>query len=311
MRIVFFGTPAFAVPSLQALLDEGAEVVAVVTQPDRPQGRSRSTLVPPPVKVLAESRGIPVLQPERPRGDLFLAALRRLAPDLGVVVAYGHILRPEVLEVPARGMINVHASLLPRHRGAAPVQAAILAGDAETGVTIMQLDAGMDTGDILLARGTPLGPEETAGELTDRLANLGAQALVEALVLMQRGELHPIAQDAALATVAPKVHRDAARIPWGAGAAAVSRCLRAFDPAPGAWTSLHGAEVKLFGPRPAEGAGPPGAVLRVEPALVVGTGDGALQVTGVQPTGKRRMAARDWVRGRGVAVGETFDGGGR
>jgi methionyl-tRNA formyltransferase len=258
------------------------------------------------VKELAEAHDIPVLQPDRPRGDLFLAHLRRLAPDLGVVVAYGHILRPEVLSVPPRGMLNVHASLLPRHRGAAPIQAAILAGDAETGVTIMQMDAGMDTGDILLARSTPVGAEETAGRLTERLAALGAQTLVEALVLMQRGELHPIPQEPALATQAPKISRDQARIGWNAGAAAVARQTRAFDPVPGAWSTLDGVEVKLFGARAARGSGPAGVVLRTEPDLVIGTGDGAVSVAEVQPAGKRRMSAREWCRGRSAEPGGVF-----
>jgi methionyl-tRNA formyltransferase len=306
MRIVFFGTPAFAVPSLRALLDEGAEVVAVVTQPDRPQGRSRSVLVPPPVKELAAAHDIPVLQPDRPRGDLFLAHLRRLAPDLGVVVAYGHILRPEVLSVPPRGMINVHASLLPRHRGAAPVQAAILAGDPESGVTIMQMDAGMDTGDILLARSTPIGIDETAGQLTGRLAALGAQALVEALVLIQRGELHGIPQEHSLATLAPKISREQARIGWDAGAGAVARQVRAFDPVPGAWSTLDGLEVKLFGARAVPGAGPCGAMISTEPELVIGTGDGAVAIAEVQPAGRRRMSAREWCRGRSAGRGEAF-----
>lgn len=306
MRIVFFGTPAFAVPSLRALLDEGAEVVAVVTQPDKPQGRSRSVLVPPPVKELAAAHGIPVLQPERPRGDLFLAHLRRLAPDLGIVVAYGHILRPEVLSVPSRGMVNVHASLLPRHRGAAPVQATILAGDPETGVTIMQMDAGMDTGDILLARSTPIGADETAGQLTGRLAALGAQALVEALVLMQRGDLHGIPQEHALATLAPKISRENARIRWDAGAAAVVRQVRAFDPVPGAWSTLDGLEVKLFGARVVPGAGPGGAVIDTGPELVIGAGDGAVAVAEVQPAGRRRMSAREWCRGRVAGQSEAF-----
>ena len=306
MRVVFFGTPAFAVPSLRALVEEGAAVVAVVTQPDRPQGRSRSTLLPPPVKQAAEELGLPVLQPERPRGDVFVASLRRLNPDLGVVVAYGHILKPEVLAVPARGMVNVHASLLPRHRGAAPVHAAILAGDRSTGVTIMQMDAGMDTGAILHQLSTDIGDAETTGALTGRLADLGARALVEALVLLQRGELLPIPQDQARATLAPKIDRDMARIDWTAGASAVARRIRAFDPAPGAWTTLGGLEVKLFGARPGPDTGAPGLILRAEPALVIGTGDGSVEVTDVQPSGRRRMSASEWHRGRGAGSGERF-----
>ncbi|HJS47556.1 MAG TPA: methionyl-tRNA formyltransferase, partial [Gemmatimonadales bacterium] len=205
MRLVFFGTPAFAVPSLRALLDAGHDVAAVITQPDRPQGRSRSQLVPPPVKEIALAHRIPVHQPERPAGDLFAETLRRAQVDLGVVVAYGHILRPAILAVPELGMINVHASLLPRWRGAAPVQAAILAGDRVTGVSIMRMEAGLDSGPVLLRATTPLGDEETAATLTERLARLGADTLVEALERVAGGGAPAEPQDEAAATLAPKV----------------------------------------------------------------------------------------------------------
>src|SRR5918993_2149516 len=195
MRIVFFGTPAFAVPSLQALLQDRFAVAGVVTQPDKPQGRSRSELIAPPVKIAALAAGIPVLQPIRPVGDVFTASLRRLEPDLGVVVAYGHILKPEVLSLPPNGMINVHASLLPRHRGAAPIQQAILEGDPQTGITIMQMEEGLDSGPMLHRVTTPIEPDETAGALAQRLAALGATALVEALSLLSRGLMRPQAQD--------------------------------------------------------------------------------------------------------------------
>ncbi|HEX9754251.1 MAG TPA: methionyl-tRNA formyltransferase [Gemmatimonadales bacterium] len=327
MRIVFFGTPEFAVPSLRALLDEGADVVAVVTQPDRPQGRSRSTIVPPPVKTLAEERGLAVMQPERPRGDVFLANLRRVAPEVGVVVAYGHILRPEVLAVPARGMINVHASLLPRHRGAAPIQAAILAGDLETGVTVMRMDPGMDTGPILHQARTLIRPDETGGQLASRLAELGGRALTEALVLLQQGVLRPEPQDETRATYAPKLDRDQARISWNDPGEEVVRRIRAFDPTPGAWTTLDGGELKLFGGRLAgagagrarggEGGGggaggsEPGTILGVASELVVATGAGDVAIADVQPAGRRRMTAAEWFRGRegtgtGAAVGWRF-----
>lgn len=306
MRIVFFGTPAFAVPSLRALLDEGAEVMAVVTQPDKPQGRSRSVLLPPPVKELALAHGLTVLQPERPRGDVFAATLRQLAPDLGVVVAYGHILRPEILAIPHHGMINVHASLLPRHRGAAPIQAAILAGDTETGVTTMQMDAGMDTGDMLITRRTPIHPTDTAGSLGERLAVLGGEALLETLILLQRGELPRTPQDHDRATLAPKIDRGQAMVAWSAGADAVSRQIRAFDPVPGAWSRLGELEVKLFGvtidPAPAS----PGVIAAVSPALRIGTGDASVCIAEVQPAGKRRMPAVAWTQGRGAEVGQVL-----
>lgn len=307
MRVVFFGTPDFAVPSLRALIEEGAEVSAVITQPDRPQGRSRSRLVAPPVKVAAEALKLPVLQPERPRGDLFLTNLRRLTPDLGVVVAYGHLLRPEVLAIPHRGMLNVHASLLPRHRGAAPVQAALLAGDRETGVSIMQMDAGLDTGPVLHRAATLIHHEESAGELTERLAALGAKALIEALVLLQRGELRAQPQDVSRATYAPKVEREQARIDWNRPAELVARTIRAFDPWPGAWTTLEGCEIKLFGARSEERQGQPGELLAVAPALLVGTSSTAVAIDEVQPAGRRRMGAPDWARGHGAVRGMRFE----
>lgn len=299
MRVVFFGTPAFAVPSLTALVEEGARIVAVITQPDRPRGRSRSTLTAPAVKLKAQELGLPVLQPERPRGDVFLANLRRLTPDLGVVVAYGHILQPEVLAVPRLGMINVHASLLPRHRGAAPVQAAILAGDRETGVTIMKMDAGMDTGPILRMARTPVGPGETAGELTARLAELGATTLVDAIALLQHGELPPVSQDDAGATLAPKLDREAAHLRWTDRGEAVARRIRAFDPSPGAWTTFPEGELKLFSAMPVEGRGEPGTVLDPGPPLVIAAGEGAVAVHEVQPAGRKRMPVAAWLRGRG------------
>ncbi|MGH7525280.1 MAG: methionyl-tRNA formyltransferase, partial [Gemmatimonadales bacterium] len=214
MRIVFFGTPEFAVASLRALLRERFFIAGVVTQPDRPQGRSHSTLIAPPVKLAAEAEGLTVLQPVRPVGDLFLAGLRRLEPDLGIVVAYGHILRRELLTIPPRGMINVHASLLPRFRGAAPIQHAILAGERETGISIMQMDEGMDSGPVLQRASTTVESDDTAGSLAARLAELGASALVETLSLLTAGLARPQAQDPAAATYAPKIDRETARLDW-------------------------------------------------------------------------------------------------
>jgi methionyl-tRNA formyltransferase len=306
MRIVFFGTPEFAVASLRALLHERFTVAGVVTQPDRPQGRSRSSLVPPPVKQLAESERIPVLQPVRPVGDLFLASLRRLEADLGVVVAYGHILRPEVLQAVPRGMINVHASLLPRFRGAAPIQHAILAGESETGVSIMQMEEGLDSGPVLHRVATPIGSGETAGALTSRLAELGATALVEALSLMGAGLARPQPQDAGSATYAPKIGREMARMDWSKAAGTLEREVRAFDPAPGAWSLLDDAPVKFFGAAMAEGTGEPGTVLAAADRLLVACGEGALALREVQPAGRSRMAAGAWVRGRAIAAGRRF-----
>jgi methionyl-tRNA formyltransferase len=303
MRIVFFGTPEFAVPSLRALLRERYQVVGVVTQPDRPQGRSRSALVAPPVKTEALAAHLPVLQPARPLGDVFLAGLKRLEPDLGVVVAYGHILRAEVLSLPQHGMINVHASLLPRWRGAAPIQHAILAGETETGISIMQMDAGLDSGPVLHKVATPIGPDETAGHLTARLAELGATALVDALSLLTGGFARPAAQDLKGVTLAPKIDRDSARLDWRRDAPSLARQVRAFDPAPGAWTTLDDAPLKLFGAVATPEHGEPGLVLAAGERLVVGCGDGALAVREVQPAGRTRLPVAEWARGRGIAAG--------
>jgi methionyl-tRNA formyltransferase len=306
MRIVFFGTPEFAVASLRSLIQSRFTVSGVVTRPDKPQGRSRSELVPPPVKVLAENEGIPVLQPVRPIGDVFTASLRRLEPDLGVVVAYGHILRPEVLSIPARGMINVHASLLPRLRGAAPIQHAILKGDAETGISIMQMDEGLDSGPVLHRVSTPITPDETSGSLTARLAELGATALIEALSLIAGGLARAQPQDHSKATYAPKLERESARLLWQQDATVLERQVRAFDPSPGAWTMLSGSTLKLFGAREVPGTGEPGSVLAAGDRLVIAAGRGALAVQEVQPAGRNRIPVASWVRGRGVAVGQRL-----
>ena len=306
MRIVFFGTPEFALPSLEALLAEGAQVVGVVTQPDKAQGRSRSVLVPSPIKQLADRHALPVLQPERPAGDVFLAALRHWHPEIGIVVAYGHLLKPEVLGLPSRGMLNVHASLLPRLRGAAPINWAILEGDAETGISIMQMEAGLDSGPVLRHSATPIGGDENSGELHARLARLGAETLVETLALMRLGRLTPVAQDPALATYAPKIDRRVTRIDWRETAGAVARRIRAFDPAPGAWGLLGDREVKCFGARVSEGTGRPGEVLATESGLLVATGHGAVAIAEVQPAGRGRMRAEAWSRGRGAQAGQLL-----
>src|SRR5690349_15106234 len=306
MRVVFFGTPEFAVPPLEALLGEGFDVVAAVTQPDKPQGRSRSTAVPPPVKVAAEAEGVPVLQPARPSDADFVARLRALAPDVGVVVAYGHILKPDLLAVPRRGMINVHPSLLPELRGAAPVEWAIVNGLEKTGVTIMLMDEGMDSGPILHQIPHHIDSEVTGGELSEHLSEMGAQALVEALALLETDGLKPRPQDHARATYAPKLTRATARISWDEPAGRVARVIRGLDPRPGAWTELDGREVKLFGVRVLDESGSPGEVRATDDGLRIATGRGAVEVNEVQPAGKPRMLAADWVRGRGVRAGQRF-----
>jgi len=306
VRVVFFGTPEFAVPSLEALLGEGFDVVAAVTQPDRPRGRSRSALVPSPVKAAAQSEDIPVLQPDRSTEPGFVEQLRALAPDVGVVVAYGHILRPSLLAIPKHGMINVHPSLLPELRGAAPIEWAIINGLEKTGVTIMRMDAGMDTGPILhqIPHHTP--DDVTAGELAEHLAEIGAQALVEALAMLEQEGIKARPQDGARATYAPKLTREIARIPWGDPAERISRLIRGLDPKPGAWTELDGRQVKLFGARVAEGRGAPGQVLTADGGLVIAAGGGAVAIDEVQPAGKAPMTAAEWIRGRGVQANQRF-----
>jgi len=307
VRVVFFGTPEFAVPSLEALLGEGFDVVAAVTQPDKPQGRSRSTAVPAPVKVAAEAEGVPVLQPARPSEPPFLERIRALAPDVGVVVAYGHILKPELLAIPKHGMLNVHPSLLPELRGAAPIEWAIINGLEKTGVTIMRMDAGMDSGPILLQIPDDIDPDITAGELSEHLSEVGAQALVEALALLgQDGRLKPRPQDDARATYAPKLTRETARIHWDEPAERIARLIRGLDPKPGAWTELDGREVKLFGAHVVEGDRAPGEIRTTDDSLRITTGRGAVAVDEVQPAGKSRMTAGDWIRGRGVRAGQRL-----
>lgn len=313
MRIVFFGTPSFAVPSLKALLAAGFDVVAVVTQPDKPQGRSRSRLVPSPVKMIASDLDIPVLQPVKPVGDVFGETLRRFDPDLGVVVAYGHILRSDILEIPRMGMINVHASLLPRLRGAAPIPWAILNGEGETGVSVMKMEAGLDSGPVYHRVSTPIAVDETGGDLAHRLAQIGGAALIETLTALMKGPFHPQPQDHALATHAPKIDRGLCQMKWEESAEQCARRVRAFDPDPGAWTTFEGGELKLFGGQSQEGYRradarpcPPGAVLQAGERLSIATGDGALMVREVQPAGKKRMPVADWIRGRNIAPGQLF-----
>jgi methionyl-tRNA formyltransferase len=306
VRVVFFGTPDFAVPSLLALIGEGFDVVAAVTQPDKPQGRSRSTLVAPPVKLAAQAEDVPVLQPTRPTGAEFYRTIRDLAPDVGVVVAYGHILKPDLLAIPPRGMVNVHPSLLPELRGAAPVEWAILNGLEKTGVTIMQMGAGLDSGPILHQIPHRIPNDVTGGELSEHLAEMGAQALVEALELLEANVLKPVAQKDSNATYAPKLTREVARVSWNEPANAVARKMLALDPRPGAWAELDGNEVKLFRAQLADVTGQPGEVLTTDGRLLIAAGAAAVAVQEVQPAGKPRMAAADWVRGRGVAVGQRF-----
>lgn len=308
VRIAFFGTPEFATAALRALIGEGHDVVVVVTQPDRPRGRSRSQLEPSPVKQIALEEGIPVLQPERPRGAEFVEALRAAEPDVSVVVAYGHILPREVIDLPPFGTFNIHASLLPHYRGAAPIQAAVRDGCAVSGVSVQRMVERLDAGPVVLALTTPIAPEETAGELQLRLSELGAAAIVEALVLISVGQSTETPQDEAAATYSPKIEREHARIHWDLPANAVQAAIRAYDPKPGAWTTLGALEVRCYGAKVLEAlSGAPGTVLEADgEGIVVACGAGAVRISDVHPAGRKRLAAAEWARGRGVAVGEKL-----
>ena len=310
MRVLFWGTPEFATAPLRALIGEGFDVVGVVTQPDKPVGRSRSTVQASPVKLVAIAEGIPVLQPEKPRGDEFMADMAALAPDVSVVVAYGHILPRAVIEFPRLGTLNIHASLLPALRGAAPIQAAIRDGLAETGVTIMQMVPALDAGPIVHVARTRILEDETSLELSLRLSELGANALIEALALIELGAATPQPQDESRATYAGKLTRESARVDFTGSAYDVSQHIRAYDPRPGAWSRVRGAEVKLFGARlaPRGVSHVAGDVLAVDAAgLLVACGSGAVRVLAVQPSGKKPLTPVEWARGRGIAVGDRFD----
>ncbi|HJU87876.1 MAG TPA: methionyl-tRNA formyltransferase [Gemmatimonadaceae bacterium] len=312
MRVLFWGTSSFGAPSLRALVGEGFEVAGVVTQPDRPVGRSRSRLTAPPIKEIAIADGLPVLQPESPRSAEFVQQLRALEPELSVVVAYGHLLSKELIDLPPRGTLNVHASLLPKLRGAAPIQAAIREGFIETGVTIMRMVPALDAGPIILQARTPIAEDETYGELELRLSELGALALVEALTLLELDNASERPQDDAAATYARKIERDDTRIDWREGCGVVARFIRAYDPKPGAFTTHRGSEVKLFGAEATEEAGDEGdrsagQVLAIdERGMLVATGDGAVWVAEAHPAGKKRLTAEEWKRGRGVKVGDRL-----
>lgn len=308
MRVLFWGTPEFALPALRALGEEGHHLVGVVTQPDRPAGRGRS-LTMSAVKRMATEEMIPVLQPERARGEEFMAQVRSLEPEISVVVAFGQILRPEVLAIPTHGSINIHGSLLPELRGAAPVQWAIIRGFETTGVTIMQMEAGLDSGPILFQVEEPIRADEVGSDLTMRLSEIGAEALIETLALLEAGGIQSIPQDHARATYAPKLDRETARLDWTLSALELSRWVRGLDAIPGAWSTLNGElTVKLFQPRVEIREGTPGTVLEVEPevGVLIATGEQALRVREVQPAGKRRMSAGEWIRGRGLSEGDRF-----
>ena len=305
MRILFMGTPSFAVASLRRLVEDGHEVCGVFTQPDRPKNRGHK-MMPPPVKEYALSVGLPVYQPEKMRDGTALSLVQQLQPELIVVAAYGRILPREILEAPALGAINVHSSILPKYRGAAPINWAILNGEAVTGVTIMYMAEGMDTGEIILCRETEIGPEEDAQELTERLAELGADALREAMVQLSAGTVVRIPQNGENATYAPMLTRELSDIDWTRGARQIHDQVRGLIPWPCAKTDLLGKTVKVFrttvgGPTSAE----PGAVLSLgKQGIEIACGDGwSIVITELQPDGGKRMSAAAYLAGHPVKTG--------
>ena len=305
MRIVFMGTPDFAVPCLQRLLEDGHEVTAVFTQPDKPAGR-HAVLTPPPVKQLALSHRIPVYQPTKMRDGTAAALLRELAPDCLVVVAYGRILPQEILDVPPRGCVNIHGSLLPRYRGAAPIQWSVIRGEPVTGVTSMFMDAGMDTGDIIDTLTTPIGENETAGELFERLAPLGARLLSTTLAAIADGTVTRRPQNDAEATMAPMLEKAMGRLDLTRPAQELHNQVRGMNPWPGAFCTAGGKTLKIHETRVAAGSGAPGTLLCADP-VTVACGEGALQLVTVQPEGKPRMAAEAWLRGARLPQGARLE----
>jgi len=310
MRITFLGSGAFAIPSFERLLEAGHEITAVVCPPDREKGRGRA-LAPPPLKPVAQARGVPILQPRRVKDSEAQEALRALRPELQVVVAYGQILPGSVIDIPPRRTVNVHGSLLPRYRGAAPIQWAIAEGETETGVTTMLIDEGLDTGPILLARSLAIGPEETAAELEPRLAGLGGQLLVETVRGLAEGTLAPRPQDHSRASRAPMLRKEDGRIDWTQPAAVIARRVRAFDPWPGSATTLDGRGVKVLrarvaGPGPAEAG--IGTVVAIDgEGIVVACGaQTRLRVLTVQPESRRAMTAAAFAAGSRLPPGARF-----
>lgn len=306
MRIVFMGTPDFAVPSLQALIDAGHDVCAVYTQPDKPQGR-KQILTAPPVKTLALEHDIPVFQPNTLKNEDEQARLRELAPEVIIVVAYGKLLPKAVLDIPPHGCINVHGSLLPRWRGAAPIQWAVIAGDEMAGVTTMQMAEGLDTGDMLLTYETKVGEKETAGELFDRLAQSGAELLTQTLVKLD--EITPRPQDDAQSCYAHMLDKQMAVIDWSKSAHEIDCLIRGLNPWPIALTTLSGERLKVFAAEKANGRGEPGTVLEADPkkGLTVACGEGALRLTEIQMVGGKRMKATDFLRGHAIEVGTKLN----
>jgi methionyl-tRNA formyltransferase len=307
MRVVFMGTPDFAVPSLKALIDAGYDVAGVFTQPDKPKGRGNK-LMPSPVKEYAIRQGIPVFQPNRIRKD-GVEDLKSLAPDLCVTAAFGQILSQEILDIPVKGTVNVHASLLPRHRGSAPINWCILMGESKTGITTMMTDKGIDTGDMLLQKETAILPDETAGELSVRLSILGAQALMETLALMKEGRCKRTPQDHGNHTYEPMLKKEMGLIDWRKGSLEIVSQVRGLDPWPGTYTSFPEGILKVVKAKAEENlSGLPGQVLAADEkqGLVLASGDGAVRIMRLQAPGGKQMDAKDYLRGHPLTPGTIW-----
>jgi len=303
------GTPEFAVPSLKALLAQDENVVCVVTQPDRPRGRGRKVL-PPPIKKLAKAAAIPILQPERIKGNVFPPILKKYEPDLIVLTAYGNILPPDIINLAPLGTINVHGSLLPKYRGAAPIQWALINGETETGITIMQMDEGIDTGDILLQEKILIEPADTTATMSVKLAELGGEALVKALDLLRLDKLTPVKQDNSQASLAPLLKKENGLVDWAQSAEQISCLIRGLDPWPSAYTIISGKRLRLFSPQAVGNSScqntftEPGVVCRADRSgLLVNTGDGCLLIKEIQAEGGRRMKVDAFIGGNPIQPG--------
>lgn len=305
MKIVFMGTPEFAAEALRTLLASEHEITAVVTQPDRPKGRSKTPQCSP-VKELAVKEGIPVLQPERIKKPEEIEKLREIPADVFVVAAYGQILSGEILRLPRLGCLNIHASLLPRLRGSSPIQHTILKGDGVTGITIQQMDEGIDTGDILLQKEIAVEPGDTCGSLTEKLAVLGGEVILQALTLAKQGLLEPKKQDDSLATYAPLIRKEMGRIDFSSEAEAIDRLIRGMNPWPSAFCGWKGKQLKIWEAKVLpEHSGTPGQILKIgQDELIVATGKGSLAILEMQAEGKKRMKAREFLLGSGMKVGD-------
>lgn len=309
MRIVFMGTPEFAVPSLEALLKSDDRVVGIVTQPDRPKGRGQ-VLTPPPVKLIAQREGIPFLQPGKIRVPEFLTALADWKPDLIAVTAYGRILHSPILTLPPMGCVNVHGSLLPKYRGAAPVQWAVINGETETGITTMMMDEGMDTGAMLLQESLPIFPEDTSGTLAPRLAELGGRLLVETIARLKAGTITPQPQNDALATLAPPLKKEDGLIDWMTSAISIANRVRGLSPWPGAYTYFGGERWMVWSAAasPAGAGAVPGTIIDVTKQTIhVATREGVLALREIQPANSKRLTVMQYLAGHRLSAGQRFD----